>query len=120
MKTVSIFILLVFEDPCVRIFFSNNCTGDWRGIVQLYENGFTDEKLLWFQPDSDGLNFLQKNLSELGVQGVSSIGCGSGLFEWLIKSSTGEKEHQFPFDVFLIQQQKKIPHILYRFAGNRL
>ncbi|XP_046449716.1 uncharacterized protein LOC124198094 isoform X1 [Daphnia pulex] len=63
--------------------------GDWRGIVQLYENGFTDEKILWFQPDSDGLNFLHKNLSELGVQGVSSIGCGSGLFEWLIKSSTG-------------------------------
>lgn len=77
-----------------------NHTGDWQGIVQLYENGFTDEKLLWFQPDSNGLNFLRKNLAELGVQGVSSIGCGSGLLEWLINSSTGMKECWLHFSLF--------------------
>jgi len=86
-------------------FFEQLYTGDWQGIVQLYEHGFTDEKLLWFQPDSEGLHFLHKNLMELGVQGVSSIGCGSGLFEWLIKSSTGEKQHQFLFYVFLLKEK---------------
>ena len=85
--------------------FHNNHTGDWQGIVQLYENGFTDEKLLWFQPDSNGLNFLRKNLVELGVQGVSSIGCGSGLLEWLIYSSTGMKE---PVTFFTFSFNKKI------------
>lgn len=64
-------------------------TGDWRGIVHLYDNGFCDEKLLWFQPNTDGMSFLKKNLADLGVKGVSSIGCGTGLLEWLINSSTG-------------------------------
>ena len=84
--------------------FHNNHTGDWQGIVQLYENGFTDEKLLWFQPDSNGLNFLRKNLVELGVQGVSSIGCGSGLLEWLMSTSTGMKE---PVTFFTFSLNKK-------------
>ncbi|KAI9563188.1 hypothetical protein GHT06_010646 [Daphnia sinensis] len=64
-------------------------SGDWRGIVQLFENGFCDEKLLWFQPDLDGIDFLEKSLATLGVKGISSIGCGTGLLEWIINSSTG-------------------------------
>ncbi|XP_057367166.1 uncharacterized protein LOC130688208 [Daphnia carinata] len=62
--------------------------GDWRGIVRLFENGFCDEKLLWFQPDLDGVDFLVKSLTTIGVKGISSIGCGTGLLEWIINSST--------------------------------
>lgn len=67
-------------------------SGDWRGIVQLFENGFCDEKLLWFQPDLDGIDFLEKSLATVGVKGISSIGCGTGLLEWIINSSTGPDE----------------------------
>ena len=65
--------------------------GDWRSVVKLYDKGFNDEKLLWFHPESSGIDFLTKHLSDLGVSGVSSIGCGTGLLEWLIHSSTGKE-----------------------------
>lgn len=63
--------------------------GNWKGVVQLYDDGFSDEKLLWFQPLSEGIKFLVDNLTNIGVQGVSSIGCGTGLLEWIISLSTG-------------------------------
>jgi len=50
--------------------------GDWKGVVQLYESHLlsTDRILLWFQPDFQALDFLQRNLNSVSVSGVSSIG----------------------------------------------
>lgn len=50
--------------------------GDWKGVVQLYENSksllTTDRIILWFQPSEKALAFLKENLK--GVSGLLSIG----------------------------------------------
>jgi len=63
--------------------------GDWRAVMDMYEGGFYDNSLLWFRPSLAALDFLRSNFESLQIKGVISIGCGTGLFEWLLHSFTG-------------------------------
>jgi hypothetical protein len=63
--------------------------------MQLYENGFYDNSILWFKPSLTVLDFLNRHLSSLNIKGVTSIGCGTGLFEWLLHSFTGTFHGRF-------------------------
>ena len=65
-------------------------TGEWQAIIQLYEQGSVDTRILWYQPSFEAVDFVKENLSFLRVQGVTSIGCGTGLLEWIIQLSTGK------------------------------
>lgn len=46
-------------------------------------------KLLWIWPTASDINKFIQTMQQLGLQTVLSIGCGSGLLEWLI-SAVGE------------------------------
>ena len=72
-----------------------NVSGDWKGVMQLYENGFYDNSILWFKPSLAVLDFLKRHLSILNIKGVTSVGCGTGLFEWLLHSFTGTFHGRF-------------------------
>jgi len=63
--------------------------GDWQGIIELYEQGMVDTNILWYQPCFDAINFLRDSLLHFSVKSVTSVGCGTGLLEWLISLSTG-------------------------------
>lgn len=64
---------------------------DWRKIIQLSENYSLIEKsrFLWAWPSEECVQQLKKVLIESGVTSVLSIGCGSGLLEWILEETTG-------------------------------
>lgn len=66
--------------------------GSWRKILNLNETSDNKDalKLLWVWPSEQNLKFLKKTIEELNCQGITSIGCGCGLLEWIIKRSTGK------------------------------
>ncbi|XP_071451268.1 uncharacterized protein [Hetaerina americana] len=68
----------------------------WQDILCMYkhphEDGETEDwdcGLLWLRPSERSLKFVGEQVSQHGLTKLLSIGCGSGLLEWLIHCSTG-------------------------------
>ncbi|XP_063827087.1 uncharacterized protein LOC135076591 [Ostrinia nubilalis] len=61
----------------------------WKDIVEKYHDHPDRNKLLWVFPSEENLSFLRKHLQRLRCDKVLSIGCGSGLLEWIITEATG-------------------------------
>ncbi|KAK7028959.1 hypothetical protein SK128_001474 [Halocaridina rubra] len=47
-----------------------------------------DPLLLWVKPSLCCLQFLASNVREADVGAVASVGCGTGLLEWLLQATT--------------------------------
>lgn len=59
--------------------------GDWESILDIrYKN----PSLLWAWPTESSLRWLGQVPFNYQTKGITSIGCGSGLLEWLIETST--------------------------------
>ncbi|XP_043286673.1 uncharacterized protein [Venturia canescens] len=63
----------------------------WREIVSLGASEENDQgrRLLWVWPRLNDLDWLKKMLDKYKLDGIASIGCGSGLFEWIIQQHSG-------------------------------
>ncbi|VVD00123.1 unnamed protein product [Leptidea sinapis] len=61
---------------------------DWRSIVNKYHNHPDRNKLLWVFPAEEDFEFIRLNMEKLGSGEILSIGCGSGLLEWMIHEAT--------------------------------
>lgn len=62
----------------------------WKDIGEKFHDHPDRNKLLWVFPSEDNFRFLAQCLQELGCARVLSIGCGSGLLEWMFTEATGE------------------------------
>lgn len=65
--------------------------GKWREVLE-YRGKFTlEEKIryLWAWPSLSDLVVLKWMFEECGLQTLLSIGCGSGLLEWILNKATG-------------------------------
>lgn len=63
---------------------------DWHGVIEVggqYPIG-ERTKFLWAWPSIECLEWLKRCLTHQHIRRVLSIGCGSGLLEWLIEKST--------------------------------
>ncbi|XP_069676558.1 uncharacterized protein [Periplaneta americana] len=49
---------------------------------------FYDELYLWVRPSEENLHFIEQQTLKYGCSRLVSIGCGSGLLEWLIHKAT--------------------------------
>jgi hypothetical protein len=54
------------------------------------KESFYDERYLWVRPSEDNLQFIKQQIVKAGCCQLVSIGCGSGLLEWLIHAATGK------------------------------
>lgn len=75
------------EDYLVELSSAN----DWHGVIEagnLYGPEETT-KFLWAWPTVASLNWLKRNLIENHIGNILSVGCGSGLLEWLICKTSG-------------------------------
>ncbi|XP_046416192.1 uncharacterized protein LOC124300191 [Neodiprion virginianus] len=63
----------------------------WKEIVDLKDTAdcFQKLRLLWVWPDFDDLNWLKNVITKKNVREIVSIGCGSGLLEWLLQKHLG-------------------------------
>lgn len=61
----------------------------WKEILCLSRNDNEAHKLLWAWPNEDNLKSIASTTRRLGLAGINSIGCGCGLFEWLLMQCTG-------------------------------
>ncbi|KAJ9599321.1 hypothetical protein L9F63_010188 [Diploptera punctata] len=70
--------------------------GKWKDVVNMFEESnvtnnehFYDQRYLWIRPSEDNLQFIKEAAVNTGCLQIISIGCGSGLLEWLIQQATG-------------------------------
>ncbi|CAG9787436.1 unnamed protein product [Diatraea saccharalis] len=61
----------------------------WRDIVEKYHDHPERNKLLWVYPSENNFRFIKECLQQLGCDKIMSVGCGSGLLEWMITQATG-------------------------------
>ncbi|KAG6441639.1 hypothetical protein O3G_MSEX002012 [Manduca sexta] len=61
----------------------------WRDIVDRYHDHPERNKLLWVYPSGENFQFLKQCLEDLLCTNIVSIGCGSGLLEWIMSQATG-------------------------------
>ncbi|XP_034828692.1 uncharacterized protein [Maniola hyperantus] len=62
---------------------------DWKAIVESYREHPDRNKLLWVFPTEDNFQFIAKCMEELKCSEILSVGCGSGLLEWIITEAIG-------------------------------
>lgn len=78
-----------------------SCADDWHGIIEAGNHFSVEEKskFLWAWPkNAQCFQWLKIILVENHIGSILSIGCGSGLLEWLIKKTTGINVIGLEFD----------------------
>lgn len=62
---------------------------DWHGVIEAGKNFSVEEKtkFLWAWPTVECFQWLSTILKNNRIDSILSIGCGSGLLEWLIKKT---------------------------------
>lgn len=73
----------------------------WREIVARYHDHPERNKVLWVYPSEENFSFVKNCLAELRCDRIVSIGCGSGLLEWMIIQATGNTYYLFIFTCLL-------------------
>ncbi|XP_065166681.1 uncharacterized protein [Atheta coriaria] len=70
--------------------YKNN---DWRELLNLnpQSNNKIAYKFLWVWPSVDNLEFIARKLKQFSKKGIISIGCGCGLFEWILQQYLGSE-----------------------------
>ncbi|XP_008195688.1 uncharacterized protein LOC103313644 [Tribolium castaneum] len=63
----------------------------WKEIIELnkVDNAVAARKLLWVWPSESNLQMMDSTIRQFSLYGVISIGCGCGLFEWLLGQFSG-------------------------------
>ncbi|KAL1502166.1 hypothetical protein ABEB36_007352 [Hypothenemus hampei] len=78
-------------NPVLKKVLNFQSEKDWKAILSLNEdsNNFDALKLLWAWPSESNLVFLKYILLSHKMAGITSLGCGCGLLEWIIQTYTG-------------------------------
>ncbi|XP_050349466.1 uncharacterized protein LOC126772910 [Nymphalis io] len=95
--------------------------GDWKTIVKNYRSHPQRNKVLWVFPTEENLEFIANCMAELKCEMILSIGCGSGLLEWMITAATGYHVSGIEVDGAWWQCKYAPPTFIpLRFTGQKL
>ncbi|CAB3246978.1 unnamed protein product [Arctia plantaginis] len=72
--------------PSITDLYKEN---NWKEIVHKYHDHPDRNKLLWVYPSEENFEFLKLCLNNLCCDRIFSVGCGSGLLEWMVTQATG-------------------------------
>ncbi|XP_059217389.1 uncharacterized protein LOC131994641 [Stomoxys calcitrans] len=81
-------------------YLTHDATKNWRKLLKYGETLDVDvkRKLLWMWPTEKCLQEINELLQKFNITCLLSIGCGSGLFEWLLKESSNIEIHGLEVD----------------------
>ncbi|XP_065344482.1 uncharacterized protein LOC135942343 [Cloeon dipterum] len=68
----------------MKDFFEND---NWRGAINYLCDGEHKPLLLWPRPTNASIDFIDNHLKRHKISKLVSLGCGTGLFEWIIKTA---------------------------------
>ena len=80
-ETMSVYTATLLEDQARRARVADMMrAGDWRGVINTFQGGELDRDplLVWIRPSIDLLLFIKEELRQLGLNSLSSVGCGNG------------------------------------------
>lgn len=74
--------------------------GKWKDIINFVnsDENFEARRLLWVWPTFNDLNWIKISIDELKLEGIVSIGCGTGLLEWIIQQHAGRHYFFYKFN----------------------
>ena len=66
--------------------------GNWRGVLAEFteDSCYREPLLVWIKPSLGCLQFIAAEVGRLGLDHLSSVGCGCGTLEWLLHRATGQ------------------------------
>ncbi|XP_034951209.1 uncharacterized protein [Chelonus insularis] len=72
-----------FENEVTRL----HSEGKFKEIIALSESVecYKAQRLLWVWPTFNDLNWIKEIIIDYNLHGIMSIGCGTGLLEWIIQ-----------------------------------
>ena len=72
-----------FVEAVVALYKQN----EWEEVLKLGTKFGEDtvRRVLWVWPSVENLKFIKKHVVENNLDGVTSIGCGCGLLEWILQ-----------------------------------
>lgn len=87
-----------FKDELCKL-YSNE---DWKKIIRLGETISNEDRkrYLWAWPTEINLANLKCQLNQYGIRSLVSLGCGSGLLEWILMKCIGLTVRGFEVDEF--------------------
>lgn len=79
------------EDEFINNVISLYEDNKWSDILNLNVNHLSEKahSLLWVWPSKENLLFIKEVVEKYNLKRITSIGCGSGMFEWLLQQCTG-------------------------------
>ncbi|XP_063373716.1 uncharacterized protein LOC134661525 [Cydia amplana] len=77
------------EDNIVNHILCLHKQGKWKEICDSFHDHPDRSKVLWVFPSEENFAFIGDSVREMGCDRVLSVGCGSGLLEWMITRATG-------------------------------
>lgn len=88
--------------------------GDWQAVCKEFHgpDEYREPLLVWVRPSQACLTWIHSELKKLGIYQVSSVGCGCGTFEWLLKEATGLKVRGFEVNRSWWEGTHSTPHFI--------
>ncbi|XP_017067812.2 uncharacterized protein LOC108105634 [Drosophila eugracilis] len=82
-------------------YLTDGASGNWHKLLALGDciDQQLKRKLLWMWPSLVDLDYFNQLLAMHDIQRILSIGCGSGLLEWLMTASGGRKVSMFGLEI---------------------
>lgn len=68
---------------------------NWRKIINNCCDDNDHSRLLWVFPSEENITFIGDALKNNDCRNVISVGCGTGLLEWILMEALGELSNSF-------------------------
>lgn len=90
--------------------------GDWKTIVKKFRTHPNRNKVLWVFPTEENFKFIGSCMVKLNCEAIVSVGCGSGLLEWMITEATGEFGSNINKRIPLLRMSSTISFGVFKFT----